>query len=77
LIVAGQLALLNAKKAEDNIQQSSSNIGELPRVIKMPHRSGFPHGIIAVRGNVTLQQLDQESIKRLSDRKGSQKGIAD
>jgi hypothetical protein len=69
-------AFLNAKKAEQNIQQSSSNIGELPRVIRMPHRSGFPDGLIAVWGKVTLEQLDQESIKVLvADRKALKKGL--
>src|SRR5262249_22284157 len=69
-------AFLNAKKAEQNIQQSSSNIGELPRVIRMPHRSGLPDGLIAVWGNVTLEQLDQESIKILvADRKALKKGL--
>jgi hypothetical protein len=72
---AQELAPLNAKKAEEDIQQSSSNIGELPRVMKMPHRSGFPDGTIAVWGNVTLEQLDQESIKLLADRKGLKKGL--
>jgi hypothetical protein len=69
-------AFLNAKKAEQDIQQSSSKIGELPRVIRMPHRSGFPDGLIAVWGNVTLEQLDQESIKVLvADRKALKKGL--
>jgi hypothetical protein len=72
---AQELALLNAKKAEEDIQQSSSNIGELPRVMKMRHRSGFPDGIIAIWGNVTLEQLDQESIKLLADRKRLKKGL--
>ena len=72
---AQELALLNAKKAEEDIQQFSSDIGELPRVMKMPHRSGLPDGIIAVWGNVTLKQLDQESIKLLADRKGLKKGL--
>ena len=69
-------AFLNAKKAEQDIQQSSSKIGELPRIIRMPHRSGFPDGLIAVWGNVTLEQLDQESIKVLvADRKALKKGL--
>jgi hypothetical protein len=72
---AQELALLNAKKAEEDIQQSSSNFGELPRILKMPHRIGFPDGVIAVWGNVTLEQLDQESIKLLADRKGLKKGL--
>jgi hypothetical protein len=72
---AQELALLNARKAEEDIQHSSSNFGESPRVMKMPHRSGFPDGIIAVWGNVTLEQLDQESIKLLADRKPLKKGL--
>jgi hypothetical protein len=72
---AQELALLNAKKAEEDIQRFSSNIGEFPRVMKMPHRNGFPDGIIAVWGKVTLEQLDQESIKLLADRKRLKKGL--
>jgi hypothetical protein len=72
---AQEFAPLNAKKAEEDIQRSSNNIGESPRVVKMPHRSGFPDGIIAVWGKVTLEQLDQESIKLLADRKGLKKGL--
>jgi hypothetical protein len=69
-------AFLNTKKAEQDIQQSSSNIGELPRVIRMPHRSGFPDGLIAIWGKVTLEQLDPESIKVLvADRKALKKGL--
>jgi hypothetical protein len=69
-------AFLNAKKVEQNIQQSSNNIGELPRVIRMPHRSGFPDGLIAIWGKVKLEQLDQESIKVLvADRKALKKGL--
>jgi hypothetical protein len=72
---AQELALLNSKKAEAHIQQFSSDIGELPRVMKMPHRSGVPDGVIAVWGKVTLEQLDQESIELLADRKGLKKGL--
>jgi hypothetical protein len=43
--------------------------------MKMPHRSGLPDGLIAVWGKVTLEQLDQESIKSLADRKGLKKGL--
>jgi hypothetical protein len=43
--------------------------------MKMPHRSGFPDGLIAIWGEVTLEQLDQESIKVLADRKGLKKGL--
>jgi hypothetical protein len=72
---AQEVALLNAKKAEEDIQKSSNNIGEFPRVMKMPHRGGFPDGIIAVWGKVTLEQLDQESINLLADRKRLKQGL--
>jgi hypothetical protein len=65
----------NPKKAEEEIQQYSRKIGESPRVMKMPHRNGLPDGLIAVWGKVTLEQLDQESIKSLADRKGLKKGL--
>ena len=65
----------NPQKAEEEIQQYSRKIGESPRVMKMPHRNGLPAGLIAVWGKVTLEQLDQESIKILADRKGLKKGL--
>ena len=65
----------NPQKAEEEIQQYSRKIGESPRVMKMPHRNGLPDGLIAVWGKVTLEQLDQESIKILADRKGLKKGL--
>ena len=65
----------NPKKAEEEIQQYSRKIGKSPRVMKMPHRNGFPDGLIAVWGRVTLEQLDQESIKSLADRKSLKKGL--
>jgi RNA polymerase subunit RPABC4/transcription elongation factor Spt4 len=43
--------------------------------MKMPHRGGFPDGIIAVWGKVTLEQLDQESINLLADRKRLKQGL--
>jgi hypothetical protein len=70
-----ELTSLNRKRAEEDLKRLSSNIGELPRVTKMPHRSGFPDGLIAVWGNVTLEQLDLESIKALAERKGLKKGL--
>ena len=41
----------------------------------MPHRSGLPDGLIAVWGRVTLEPLDQESIKALGDGKNPKKGF--
>jgi hypothetical protein len=68
-------AFSNPKKAEEEIQQYSRKIGESPRVMKMPHRSGLPDGLIAVWGKITLEQLDQESTKILAGRKGLKEGL--
>jgi hypothetical protein len=68
-------AFSNPKKAEEEIQQYSRKIGESPRVMKMPHRSGLPDGLIAVWGKIKLEQLDQESTKILAGRRGLKKGL--
>jgi len=68
-------AFLNPKEAEVNIQRYSRKIGESPRIMKMPHRSGLPDGLIAVWGKITLEPLDQESVKILADGKGPGKGL--
>jgi hypothetical protein len=41
----------------------------------MPHRSGLADGLIAIWGDITLEQLDQESIKVLAEGKGPKKGL--
>jgi hypothetical protein len=68
-------AFVNLKTAEVNIQRYSRKIGQPPRVMKMPHRSGLPDGLIAVWGKIALEPLDQESVKILADGKGPRKGL--
>src|SRR6516165_6022897 len=68
-------AFFNPSEAELNIQQYSRNLGESARILKMPHRSGLPDGLIAVWGKITLEPLDQESIKTLADGKNPRKGF--
>jgi len=70
-----QPAFFNPKEAEANIQRYSRKIGESPRIIKMPHRGGLPDGLIAVWGKITLEPLDQQSMKILADGKGPRKGL--
>ena len=41
----------------------------------LSHRSGLPDGLIAVWGKITLEPLDQESVKILADGKGPGKGL--
>jgi hypothetical protein len=68
-------AFSSPKKVDEEVRQYSRKIGESPRIMKMPHRSGLPDGLIAVWGKITLEQLDQESTKILADRKGLKKGL--
>src|SRR5262245_12498792 len=68
-------AFLNPKEVELNIQRYSRQIGESPRIMKMPHRSGLPDGLIAVWGKITLEPLDPESIKILAAGKSPKKGF--
>jgi ribosomal protein L9 len=68
-------AFFNPKEVEVNIQRYSRKIGESPRIMKMPHRGSLPDGLIAVWGRITLEPLDQESIKTLADGKNPRKGF--
>jgi ribosomal protein L9 len=68
-------AFVNPKEVEVNIQRYSRKIGESPRIMKMPHRGSLPDGLIAVWGKITLEPLDQESIKSLADGKNPRKGF--
>jgi ribosomal protein L9 len=68
-------AFFNPKEVEVNIQRYSRNIGESPRIMKMPHRGSLPDGLIAVWGKITLEPLDQDSIKTLADGKNPRKGF--
>src|SRR5262252_8799281 len=68
-------AFFNPNEAELNIQRYSRKLGESAHILKMPHRSGLPDGVIAVWGKITLEPLDQESIKTLADGKNPRKGF--
>src|SRR5262249_4721124 len=60
-------ASFSRTEAENEIQRHTRNIGESPRILKMPHRSGLQDGLIAVWGEITVEQLDHESVKILAD----------
>jgi hypothetical protein len=68
-------AFFKRTEAQDDIQRYSRSIGEPPRTIKMPHRTGMADGVIAIWGKVTLERLDQESVKLLADGKSPKKGL--
>jgi hypothetical protein len=68
-------AFFGASEADDEIQRYSRKIGESPRITKMPHRAGFPNGILASWGEVELEPLDNDSIKALAKgRRPNKKG---
>jgi hypothetical protein len=68
-------AFFGASEADDEIQRYSRKIGESPRITRMPHRAGFPNGILASWGKVELEPLDNDSIKALAKgRRPSTKG---
>src|SRR5262245_34394299 len=60
-------AFFGAKEADSDIQQYSRKIGESPRITRMPHRAGFPTGVLASWGKVELEPLDDDSIKALAE----------
>jgi hypothetical protein len=68
-------AFFKRTEAQDDIQRYSRSIGESPRIMKMPHRSGIADGLIAIWGKITLATLDQESRKILADGKSPKKGL--
>jgi hypothetical protein len=68
-------AFFGAREADDDIRQHSRNIGETPRITRMPQRDGFPNGILASWGKVELEPLDNDSIKALAEgRRATTKG---
>jgi hypothetical protein len=68
-------AFFKRTEAQEDIQRYSRIIGEPPRTIKMPHRTGRADGVIAIWGKITLERLDQESVKLLADGKSPKKGL--
>jgi hypothetical protein len=68
-------SFLNSNEADKDIQEYSRRFGESPRIMKMPHRNGLPDGLITIWGKITLVQLDQQTVKILSEGKSPKKGL--
>jgi hypothetical protein len=60
-------AFFGAREADDDIREYSRNIGETPRITRMPQRAGFPNAILALWGKVELEPLDKDSIEALAE----------
>jgi hypothetical protein len=67
--------LLARNEAEGEIQRYARTIGEAPRIMNMPQRGGLRNGMIAVWGDVKLEQLDGDSVKILAEGKSPKKGL--
>jgi hypothetical protein len=68
-------ASFDPSESELTIERYSRELGESARILKAPHRSGLPHGVIAVWGKITLEPLDQNNIKLLAEGKNPRKGF--
>jgi len=68
-------ASFNPSESELNIERYSSALGESARIMKAPQRIGLAHGVIAIWGKITLEPLDQDSIKLLAGGKNPRKGL--
>lgn len=68
-------SFVNATQAQQDIDRHSHRIGESPQLTNMPARSGLPQGMIATWGQVTIEPLDQASVKLLAEGKSPKKGL--
>ena len=63
------------KEVEDDIERYSRNHGQRPRIIRMPHRAGFPDGVLAMWGDIELEALDRESLQVLAEGRSPKRGF--
>ena len=59
-------AFFGPNEAVGDIERYSRQIGEEPRIVTLPSRSGLPHGILATWGKVVLEPLDGESLAKVA-----------
>jgi hypothetical protein len=70
-----QPALLDASKADRDIQNYSRKLGGPPKITKMPRQSGLSDAIVATWGKIELEPLDSESVRSLAEGKSPKKGL--
>ena len=70
-----EAAFLNQAEVQADINRYSRSIGQLPQIMKMPHRNGLPDGMIATWGGLTLKPLDPQSARILAEGKSPKKGL--
>ena len=62
-------------EVNDDIARYSRKIGQEPRRINLPSKPGFPEGVIAVWGTVSLEKLDNPSRAILAADKSVRRGV--
>ena len=79
----GKIAYINRQQnpvvfdgndAEDDIRSFSRRFGSQPRITKLPRRGGL-EGMMALWGDVTVEPLDDDSVKVLADGRSPRKGF--
>jgi hypothetical protein len=59
-------AFSSPEAATDEVQRISEEYGAQPKIVEMPHRQGFPDGLIAVWGDVVLKPVEVDNISQLA-----------
>jgi hypothetical protein len=70
-----ELTFSKPNEADEDVQRYSDKVGQSPRILKMPRRSGLADGFIAIWGEINLVPLDEDSVRSLSDGRNPKKGL--
>jgi hypothetical protein len=67
-------AFFGPNEANEAIRRNSIRLGAQARIERLPRRVGLQEGVLATWGKVTLEPLDNESIKTLAEGRSPKKG---
>src|SRR6516164_1806618 len=67
-------AFFGPNEAVEAIGRNSTKMGETAQIKRLPPRRGFPEGVLATWGKVTLEPLDSDSINTLAEGRSPKKG---
>src|SRR5262249_16130293 len=67
-------AFFGPNEAVEAIRRNSTKMGEPAQIKRPPPRRGFPEGVLATWGKVTLEPLDSDSINTLAEGRSPKKG---
>jgi hypothetical protein len=68
-------AYWSTTEVDDDIEHYSKTHGQRPHIIRMPHRAGFPDGVLATWGDVELEPLDRDSLQILGEGRSPKRGF--